>query len=173
MKNIFRGKHNLLIPLVLALFFLLIALLFNYLYLSPGNSAFLTKRFQKTLTQKEKIVEKTFSDIKSELDTSDAKSLFNNKNDYLIKLKPKEEQMAKVLSQIELYFRKSDLNIYKVKMIEEEDNFTIISFEFWIFSTSLFRNFILGAFTLSLVFISFKFSSVFLSFLSDSVFSIT
>ena len=80
MKNIFRGKHNLLIPLVLALFFLLIALLFNYLYLSPGNSAFLTKRFQKTLTQKEKIVEKTFSDIKSELDTSDAKSLFNNKH---------------------------------------------------------------------------------------------
>ena len=52
-----------------------------------------------------------------------------NKDSYLIKLEPKDEIMAKVLSKIELYFNKSDLNIFKVKMIEEEDNFTVISFK--------------------------------------------
>ena len=54
---------------------------------------------------------------------------FQNKENYLIKLEPKDDIMAKVLSKIELYFKKSDLNIFKVKMIEEEDNFTIISFK--------------------------------------------
>jgi len=48
---------------------------------------------------------------------------------YLIKLVPKNEEMSKVLTRIELYFNISDLNIYKVKMIENEEDYTIILFE--------------------------------------------
>jgi len=76
MKNIIRGKYNLLIPLVLAVLFIAIAQSFSFLYLSPDNSQFLTKKFQKTLNGKEKSLENIFYEIKSKLDTSDAKSLF-------------------------------------------------------------------------------------------------
>lgn len=79
MKYIFRGKHNLLIPLLLVVFFLTIALFFSYLYISPGNSNFLTHNFQKTFTKKEKKLLDVFSDIKTRLDTSDAKNLFEEK----------------------------------------------------------------------------------------------
>jgi len=53
---------------------------------------------------------------------------FKNAKSYLIKLTPKDPEMAKVLHKIELYFNISDLDIFKVKMIENEDDFTIINF---------------------------------------------
>jgi len=55
-------------------------------------------------------------------------SLYQNKSSYLVKLIPKNKEMTKVLKAIELYFSKSDLNIFKVKMIENEDDYTVISF---------------------------------------------
>ena len=79
MKNLFHDKYNLLIPLVLAVFSLVIALLFSFLYISPDNSGLLTHNFQKTFDKKEKIVEKTFVDINSNLDTLTPKQLFKKK----------------------------------------------------------------------------------------------
>ncbi len=78
MRSIFHGKYNYLIPLVLAIFFLAIALLFSFVYVSPDNSPFLTHNFQKTLNQKENRLKNIFLDVKSELDTSNAKLLFGN-----------------------------------------------------------------------------------------------
>ena len=54
---------------------------------------------------------------------------FEDSKTYLIKLKPKDMQMAKILANIELYFDKKALDIVKVKMIENEEDFTIISFK--------------------------------------------
>ena len=48
---------------------------------------------------------------------------------YLIRLVPNNKEMAKILKTIELYFNISDLNIYKVKMIENEEDYTIILFK--------------------------------------------
>lgn len=48
---------------------------------------------------------------------------------YLIKLVPKDKEMVKILTRIEFYFNISDLNIYKVKMIENEKDYTIILFK--------------------------------------------
>jgi len=56
-------------------------------------------------------------------------SIFQNHNSYLVKMTPTEPGMHKVLKTIELYFNKSDKNIYRVKMIEDKDDYTIISFE--------------------------------------------
>ncbi|MEN8121054.1 MAG: outer membrane lipoprotein carrier protein LolA [Bacteroidota bacterium] len=53
---------------------------------------------------------------------------FKNSSTYLISLIPKDSEMRKVLNKIELYFDISDLNINKVKMIENEEDYTIISF---------------------------------------------
>lgn len=54
---------------------------------------------------------------------------FQNATSYLIKLTPKDKNMKAVLKQVELYFNISDLTIYKVKMIENQDDYTIINFK--------------------------------------------
>lgn len=54
---------------------------------------------------------------------------FENTTTYKVKLIPKDKEMVKILSKIELYFSKKDLNIFKVKMIENAEDFTIISFK--------------------------------------------
>lgn len=82
MKNPFHGKYNILITLVLAVFFLAIALLISFLYISPDNSGFLTMNFQKTLDRKELILDKAFIDVKTDLDTINANLLFE-KEQYL------------------------------------------------------------------------------------------
>ena len=53
---------------------------------------------------------------------------FENKKTYKVKLSPKDAEMAKVLNEIELYFNTSNLDIYKVKMIENAQDYTIINF---------------------------------------------
>ncbi len=53
---------------------------------------------------------------------------FKSTSSYLVVLIPKDNEMKKVLNKIELYFDISSLNISKVKMIENEDDYTIISF---------------------------------------------
>ncbi len=55
--------------------------------------------------------------------------VFENSDSYLVKMTPTGPEMHKVLKRIELYFNKSDGNIYKVKMVEGKDDYTIISFE--------------------------------------------
>ncbi len=51
-----------------------------------------------------------------------------NASTYLVKLTPKDEKMKEILNKIELYFDIASLDIVKVKMIENKDDFTIISF---------------------------------------------
>lgn len=55
-------------------------------------------------------------------------TLSESKNSYLVKLLPKSPDMKEILSNIHLYFSKSDLTVYKVKMIETTQDYTIISF---------------------------------------------
>jgi len=56
-------------------------------------------------------------------------TVFENSGSYLVKMIPAGQEMFNVLKRIELYFNKSDKNIYRVKMVENEDDYTIISFE--------------------------------------------
>ena len=56
-------------------------------------------------------------------------TVFEDHDSYLVKMIPAKEEMFNVLKRIELYFNKSDKNINSVKMVENEDDFTIISFE--------------------------------------------
>ena len=53
---------------------------------------------------------------------------FENSTTYFVSLIPLDEEMKNILNKIELYFDISSLNISKVKMIENEDDYTIISF---------------------------------------------
>lgn len=53
---------------------------------------------------------------------------FENVSAYKVKLTPKNPDIKEVLNQVELYFNKSDLAIYKVKMVESEQDYTTISF---------------------------------------------
>lgn len=55
-------------------------------------------------------------------------SVSENDQAYLVKLTPKGQEMKEILSNINLYFSKSDLTVFKVKMIETEQDYTIISF---------------------------------------------
>ncbi len=54
--------------------------------------------------------------------------ILENRKFYLVKLNPKEINMKKVLSQIELYFNRTDLGIARVTMIENERDYTVINF---------------------------------------------
>lgn len=53
---------------------------------------------------------------------------YKNASFYLVKLIPKDQMMREILSEIELYFDIEDMNIAKVKMIETQQDYTIISF---------------------------------------------
>ncbi len=54
--------------------------------------------------------------------------VYENKKAYQVKLTPKDSNIKEVLNKVELYFNKSDLSIFKVKMIESEQDYTTISF---------------------------------------------
>lgn len=62
------------------------------------------------------------------MDGNFAVEAFESETQYKVKLVPKIAQMKEVLSQIEMYFEKSDMSVSKVKMIEDEDNYTEIKF---------------------------------------------
>lgn len=51
-----------------------------------------------------------------------------NASAYLVELEPENEQMKLVLKNIHLYFSKTDYTVYKVKMIESAQDYTIITF---------------------------------------------
>lgn len=50
------------------------------------------------------------------------------KEKFLAKLTPKEEQMKKFLKEIWVYFDKDDFTVSSIKMIEPEDDYTLITF---------------------------------------------
>lgn len=47
---------------------------------------------------------------------------------YLTKLSPRDAQMAKFLKGIDIYFDKKDFSVSKIKLVEPEDDYTLISF---------------------------------------------
>lgn len=63
------------------------------------------------------------------VDSKEFKSAFSeNKEYYKIALTPVNEQVASMLSSIEIYFDKKDMSVGKVKFIEPGDDFTLIIF---------------------------------------------
>ncbi|MEI7596281.1 MAG: outer membrane lipoprotein carrier protein LolA [Bacteroidota bacterium] len=70
------------------------------------------------------------SSVKGTL-TTDGKfemQAFENATSYMIRLTPKDPKMKKIISKTELYFDKKDLSVSKVKLIENEKDYTIITF---------------------------------------------
>jgi len=55
-------------------------------------------------------------------------SAYEDSKSYKIILVPKLEQMREILSTVEMFFDKSDMSVFKVRMIEDEDDYTEIRF---------------------------------------------
>ena len=55
-------------------------------------------------------------------------TFYENKSLYLAQLKPQDEILKNILETIEIYFDKSDMAVSKVKFIEPEEDFTLITF---------------------------------------------
>jgi len=53
---------------------------------------------------------------------------FKNNNYYLAVLKPKDENVKKVIPKIKIFFNKTDFSVDVVEMIENSDDFTKITF---------------------------------------------
>ncbi|MFH1121861.1 MAG: outer membrane lipoprotein carrier protein LolA [Bacteroidota bacterium] len=53
--------------------------------------------------------------------------ILEGRESWLVRLYPKNEQIKKVMSNIELYFLKTDLSVNKIKMVESDQDFTIIT----------------------------------------------
>ena len=53
---------------------------------------------------------------------------FENDTQYLVKLVPKDSNMRKVISNMEVYFDKKDLTVGKIVMYENASDFTVITF---------------------------------------------
>ncbi len=53
---------------------------------------------------------------------------FENDTQYLVKLVPKDSNMRKVISNMEVYFDKKDLTVGKIIMHESASDFTVITF---------------------------------------------
>jgi outer membrane lipoprotein-sorting protein len=53
---------------------------------------------------------------------------FENEQQYLLKLVPREIQMRDVIDQMEVYFDKADLMVSEIVMRESEKDFTVITF---------------------------------------------
>jgi outer membrane lipoprotein carrier protein len=51
-----------------------------------------------------------------------------NNQDYYLKMIPKSAKMKAMLTQIDLYFDKTDLSVSKIKMLETEGDYTLIEF---------------------------------------------
>ncbi len=54
--------------------------------------------------------------------------ILENDEYWLVRLFPKSDQLSDVLQQMELFFLKSDLSVQKIKMIENDKDYTKISF---------------------------------------------
>jgi len=69
------------------------------------------------------------SSLKGELlkDNKFTVKAYKNSKSYLIKMVPKDKKMQKFFSEIKLYFTIADLDIYKIKLIENKEDYTIIS----------------------------------------------
>jgi len=53
---------------------------------------------------------------------------FSDNKYYLAVLNPREKILKNILNQIEIYFDKKEMNVEKVKFVEPEDDFTLITF---------------------------------------------
>ena len=53
---------------------------------------------------------------------------FENNTQYLVKLVPRDSNMRKVISNMEVYIDKNDLTVGKILMHESESDFTVITF---------------------------------------------
>lgn len=53
---------------------------------------------------------------------------FENNNFYLVNLMPKDASIREVISNMEIYFSKSDLTVSEVLMKENENDYTVITF---------------------------------------------
>lgn len=53
--------------------------------------------------------------------------MLESQDAWLVKLSPKNEQIKKTLKSIDLYFQKSDLSVYKIKMTENDQDYTLIT----------------------------------------------
>ena len=56
-------------------------------------------------------------------------SFFENEKQYLVKLTPQNEQVAKMLAVIEIYFNRSDLAVEQVRFMEPGEDYTKIVFK--------------------------------------------
>ncbi len=62
------------------------------------------------------------------MDKNFAVEAYENSSSYKVKLRPKVAHLKEILSQVEMYFSKKDMSVYKVKMVENEDDYTEINF---------------------------------------------
>lgn len=54
---------------------------------------------------------------------------FESKTQYQVKLEPKSRKMKEILKIIIMFFNKSDLSVSRVKMVENEEDYTDITFK--------------------------------------------
>ncbi len=53
--------------------------------------------------------------------------ILESKESWLVKLFPKDPQMKKIMSSIELYFLKTDMSVNRIKMVESDQDYTMIT----------------------------------------------
>ena len=53
--------------------------------------------------------------------------IFENHESWLVRMFPKNVQISNVLESMELYFLKSDLSVNKIKMVENDQDYTLIT----------------------------------------------
>lgn len=113
-------------------------------YLSPINYSIVVKNNRFIINNGGKISEfdtessKLFKEINKMIvmairgnfmGSNEFKSLFfENEEFYLARLTPNDEQLRKFLTTIDIYFDKNSYAVSRVKFIEAEDDYTMISF---------------------------------------------
>jgi len=53
--------------------------------------------------------------------------ILEGKESWLVKLFPKDPQMKKIMKSIELYFLKTDMSVNRIKMVESDQDYTMIT----------------------------------------------
>jgi len=53
--------------------------------------------------------------------------ILEGKESWLVKLFPKDPQMKKIMNSIELYFLKTDMSVNRIKMVESDQDYTMIT----------------------------------------------
>ncbi|KAF0199926.1 MAG: hypothetical protein FD166_354 [Bacteroidetes bacterium] len=53
--------------------------------------------------------------------------ILEGKESFLVKLFPKDPQMKKIMKSIELYFLKTDMSVNRIKMVESDQDYTMIT----------------------------------------------